>query len=561
VPRLIVLQGPDKGRTFQTGDEPVVLGRSSEQAPLTDNTVSRRHAELRLVDGAWVIEDLGSSNGTYVNGVRIAKPTRLKRGDQIRLGSTLLVFAGDEDGQKQAETVRGLVDLDGAGKYVDSAIMASIPSNEDSVIIAAPETADAVRAWRVMYSLSETLGSMFSEQELLERVMDIIFEQVPVDRGFILMLDVESQQLVPKVVRYRTRHGRGKQKQPITTSRRIIDHVVHNREAVLCTNAMTDRRFAAAGNKKEGSIHDYGLRSVICAPIMARDSLLGVIHIDCSMSAHTYNEEQLRLITAIGYQTGLALENLKLLATRMQHERLVAAGETVAYLSHYIKNILQGLRSGADLVEMGLGKGRMEIIRQGWQIVNRNLEKIYNLTMNMLAFSKEREPRLEYVQLNHVVDEAVQLAQRTADERGIMLLTDLEENMPPITIDSDGIMQVVLNIVMNALDAAPRESGIVHVRTRYEAADKIAVISISDNGPGIPEDQLKHIFKPFHSTKGNAGTGLGLAVAKKIVEEHRGRIDVQTSPDEGTIFEIRLPAAEGAALDSAKTMGPVSRGR
>ncbi len=559
MPKLVVLQGPDKGRTFQTGEESFVLGRSSEQALLTDNTISRHHAELCRVDGAWLLEDRGSSNGTYLNGVRVAKPVRVKRGDQIRLGSTLLVFAGDE--QNEA-VVRGLVDLDAGGKYVDSAIMASIPSNEDSVIIAAPETADAVRAWRVMYSLAETLSSTLSEQEMLERVMDVIFEQVPVDRGFILMRDRSSEDMIAQVVRFRTRGGRGNsdEKQPITTSHRIIDHVTHKHEAVLCTNAMTDRRFAAVGASNQGSIHDFSLRSVICAPIIARNELLGVIHVDSSMSAHTYNEEQLRLITAIGYQTGLALENLQLLASRMQQERLAAVGETVAYLSHHIKNILQGMRSGADLLELGLAKKREEQVHQGWGIVRRNLDKVMDLTMNMLAFSKDRQPRLDFVQINHVVNEVVELAQHTADERHIMLLSDLEENIPPILMDADGIQRALLNIVMNALDAVAHDEGIVHVKTRYDAAKKVATMSVHDNGPGIPENHIAAMFQPFHSTKGNAGTGLGLAVAKKVLDEHRGRIEVTSNQIEGTIFSLQLPAADGVKFDSTDTMGAIPRG-
>ncbi len=558
MPRLVVLQGPDKGRTFQTGEDAFSLGRSSEQAMLTDNTVSRHHAAVRQIDNTWMIEDCGSSNGTYLNGVRVTKPTRVKRGDQIRLGSTLLVFASDESSDTG---IRGLVDFDAGGKYVDSAIMASLPSNEDSVIIAAPETADAVRAWRVMYSLAETLSSMLSEQELLERVMDVIQEQVPVDRGFILMKDSQTEDLIPHVVRYSVgSDGENGDKPSITTSHRIIDHVSHKHEAVLCTNAMTDRRFAAVGGKNEGSIHDYSLRSVICAPIVARDELLGVIHIDSSMSAHTYNEEQLRLITAIGYQAGLALENLNLLAMRMQQERLAAAGETVAYLSHHIKNILQGMRSGADLLELGLSKRREDQIRQGWGIVHRNLDKVFDLTMNMLAFSKERQPRLEYVQLNHLVNEAVEMAQHTADERHIMLLSDLEENIPPILLDADGIGRALLNIVMNALDAVARDEGIVHVKTHYDAAQRIATISVHDNGPGISDSNLATIFQPFHSTKGNAGTGLGLAVAKKVMDEHRGRIDVTSSAIEGTVFSLQLPAAEGVRFDSTDTLGAFPRG-
>ncbi len=559
MPKLVVLQGPDKGRTFQTGDESFVLGRSSEQALLSDNTISRHHAELQKVSGVWLLEDRGSSNGTYLNGVRVTKPTRLKRGDQIRLGSTLLVFAGEEQGEA---SVRGLVDLDAGGKYVDSAIMATIPSNEDSVIIAAPETADAVRAWRVMYSLAETLGSILSEHELLERVMDVIFEQVPVDRGFILMKDIQTEDLIAHVVRYRTRGGHNgpNEKQPITTSHRIIDHVAHKHEAVLCTNAMTDRRFSAVGaTTNQGSIHDFSLRSVICAPIIAHGELLGVIHIDSSMSLHTYNEEQLRLITVIGYQTGLALENVQLLASRMQHERLAAAGETVAYLSHHIKNILQGMRSGADLLELGLAKNRDEQVRQGWGIVHRNLDKIFDLTMNMLAFSKDRQPRLDFVQLNHVVNEVVELAQHTADERHIMLLADLEENIPPIMMDADGINRGLLNIVINALDAVPHDEGIVHVKTHYDASKKIATISVHDNGPGIPEDQMAAIFQPFHSSKGNAGTGLGLAVAKKVIDEHRGRIEVTSNPVDGTVFSLQIPAAEGVKFDGTDTMGTIPR--
>ncbi len=284
-----------------------------------------------------------------------------------------------------------------------------------------------------------------------------------------------------------------------------------------------------------------------------------MIHIDCSMTAHTYNEEQLRLITAIGYQTGLALENLQLVAMRMQQERLAAAGETVAYLSHHIKNILQGMRSGADLLEMGLAKRREPQVRQGWAIVHRNLDKVFDLTMNMLAFSKERQPRLEFVQLNHLANEAVELAQHTADERHIMLLSDLEENIPPILMDADGISRALLNIVMNALDAVQHDEGIVQVKTHFDPAKKIATVSVHDNGPGIPENQMATIFQPFHSTKGNAGTGLGLTVAKKVMDEHRGRIEVHSSSTDGTTFLLHIPAAEGVRFDSTETMGAVQR--
>lgn len=96
LPTLHVLQGPDKGRTYDTPSEPAIIGRSSDQIQLTDNSASRRHAEIRPANGTWMLEDLNSSNGTYLNGQRIVAAAELKHGDQIKVGSTLLVFSGQE---------------------------------------------------------------------------------------------------------------------------------------------------------------------------------------------------------------------------------------------------------------------------------------------------------------------------------------------------------------------------------------------------------------------------------------------------------------------------------
>jgi signal transduction histidine kinase len=295
---------------------------------------------------------------------------------------------------------------------------------------------------------------------------------------------------------------------------------------------------------------------VICVPLIAREDLLGVIHLDCSSSTHTYGEDQLRLITAIGYVAGLAVENARLVESRLQNERLAATGETVAYLSHSIKNILQGLRGGADVVENGLTATDLSMVGTGWQIVSRSLDKILNMSMNMLAFSKDREPRREYVQLNHVVAEAASLAQPHADHRSVMLLSDTDDPLPAISIDADGIGQVALNIIHNAIDAAAPQKGRVNVKTSFDASKNEALIRVSDNGPGIPPDVMPTIFEPFKSTKGHAGTGLGLAVAHKIVREHNGTIEVSTDPDGGTVFTIRLPASGDTGSASAETFIP-----
>ena len=560
VATLHVLQGPDKGRTYTFHGEPTLLGRKSTQAPLTDNAASRRHAELVPDNGRWVLHDLKSANGTHVNGERIDTPIVLKHGDQIKIGSTLLVFTGDESteqfmGQRASAD---LVDLDGGGRPVDSSILKAIPANEDSVILAAPEAEEAVRAWRVMYQLASAIGTVVDPAEFMARVMDIICDHVQVDRAFVLMKDEESGELIPQVVRYQTKKkGRPA---PITTSRTIIRHVLQKKEGILCTNAMKDQRFtgddAASTSGKEDSIHNYNLRSVICVPIMAHEEVQGIIHLDSSMSSYTFTHEQLRLTTVIGHISGVAIENAKLMRSRMQNERLTATGETVAYLSHYIKNVLQGLRSGADVLEMGLKREHLETVSEGWRIMQRNLDKTFHLTSNMLAFSKNREPRIAQAQLNKVVQDAVNTCQWQADQKEQMLLTDLDE-LPAIPLDIDGVNQVVVNIITNAIDAAPKKEGIVNVRTIYDFPNGQAVISIQDNGPGIDEEVRDKMFEPFVSSKGHGGTGLGLAVANKIVKEMNGHIEVTGEEGEGTTFLVKLPAVHAQLFDSEMTQGPI----
>src|SRR5205823_13600807 len=157
-------------------------------------------------------------------------------------------------------------------------------------------------------------------------------------------------------------------------------------------------------------------RSALCVPIRARrlddregNDIIGVIYIDSSVKNYTYSPDQLRLLTAIGMQAGMAIQNAKLYQQGLAAERLAAVGETTAALSHSIKNILQALRGGADVVEMGLKATNINQATKGWRIVERNLDKIYNLTMNLLSYSKPREPQLEPVNPKKLIDECLEL--------------------------------------------------------------------------------------------------------------------------------------------------------
>ncbi|MFH1419793.1 MAG: ATP-binding protein [Planctomycetota bacterium] len=557
MPSLMILQGPDKGRRLQTrGDTLVLLGRASDLLPLTDYTVSRRHAELRRTGRGWRIEDIKSANGTYLNGKRLERPTRLKHGDQIKMGSTLIVWDGSEDKSldvsgEGATIIADLVDLDAGSRRQDASIIGSVASGDDSMILASPAAAEAVRSWRVVSTLLEAVGAVDSPHQLIERVMDVVFEEVPADRGFILMKQEKRGRFETEVVRH-SAESRDK----IRASRTIVDHVIQNREGVLCSDATSDARFSSAD--QSDSIHAMGLQSIICVPMIAREEVLGVIYVDSAMSKHIYTEEQLRLVASIGQMAALAIEDAKLVSERMRTERLAAAGETVAALSHYIKNILQGMRGGSDVVGMGLQSRQLDTVNEGWQIVNRNLDKIYSLTLNMLAFAKRREPRLELTQLGPLVLDVIKLVQHRADEKAVMLNCSVADTMPPILMDETGIHQVVMNIVTNAIDAVPKTTGVVNVGVYYDAEDQTAALTVGDNGLGIPKDVKDRVFEAFYSTKGHGGTGLGLAVAKKIVDEHQGLIEVNSVENEGTLIRVILPADSRKQLTGDGTHGPAA---
>ena len=595
------MSGRDRGKRFALPDGVSVIGRDSKRLPLRDETCSRRHAEIGPAGGGdragWEIKDLGSSNGTFVNGNRVLGSVPLHLGDQVRLGRTRMVFSA-QPGIRPGTTPR----FAGPEEGMDSSILGSIRSTplapsrrptdgsgsgEDSMMdsIFGDDAAAGGRAAHknltTLYRLSAALGSSFSEARVMEVVMDLVFDSIHADRGIGLLLDPRTGEPVPVVTRTRDTADdeADGENDPVPASRTIVNHVLERDEAVLCNNALGDRRF-----KNGKSVQHMRIRSALCVPIRTRrldlkaeldadpgtdpmqatmsdldapEQTLGVIYVDASHGKLTFTEDHLRLLTAIGWQAGLALQNAKLYRQNLQAERLAAVGETTAALSHGIKNILQALRGGADNVEMGFERGNLRQAQKGWNIVDRNLGRIYQLTMNLLAWSKPRKPRFEMMSPRALIDECLELVAQSARDRGVMALADVPEDLPAVPLDQSGMHQVLMNLLTNALeafdDASDREK-VVTVGCDYEADLRRLTISVSDTGAGISESMSEHLFELFHSTKGNRGTGLGLPVVKKIVQEHEGTIRVDSKPDEGTTFTIQLPVNSRALGDPGGTL-------
>ncbi len=562
---LTVIQGPDKGKTFALPlNEPQLIGRSSEALPTTDTTVSRRHAELTPDEGDWYIRDLDSQNGTYVNGVRIPERTRLRLGDQIRTGSTLWMFGRREDDDSR-DVIR-IVRPD----QMDTQVERMLASNDDSVILAEPEPRTAaVHHLQVIYRLTALTAQTTVREELLAGVMELVFNEFQPERGFILLNDEPAgpadpgakarggvsggaipQTPRPVVVKYRTA-PKDKKDARIHVSKTILQHAMTGSEGVLSSNAMSDPRFA-----KGDSVQQFHIRSALCSPIEFGDRKFGAIYVDSSIANYTFTPEQLALLNAIARHTGLALANAEGFAKRLQTERLAAIGETVASLSHSIKNILQGLRGGADVVEMGLKKEDLKIARGGWAILKRNIDRIMGLTLNMLAYSARRTLEYELTKVGALLEDCAQLLHDQCVARGVALIIDADPEMPPVQMDPSLMHQALVNLMGNAVEAVEPQTGAVTVKASYmpgQGASRAMVrIDVIDNGPGIAADRHQSIFQPFQTTKGLRGTGLGLAVTKRIIEEHGGRIRLESVAGRGATFSVILPA-DGQRIDPSAT--------
>lgn len=557
---LTIVQGPDKGKAFNIPpNEPQLIGRSSEALRITDSTVSRRHAELTPDSGQWYIRDLKSHNGTYVNGVRISSRTRLKIGDEIRAGATVFAFGG-VNSHPETDIVEIL-----RPEEIDAEIEHALASNDDSVLMAEPEPRIAANEHlKLLMQASEIATDSIDQQELLAAILELVFDQFEPEKGVILIAPDKYHSPRPVVVKYMT-PPKGSDEAKIQLSQTILQHAMVKKESILSSNAMADPRFKAGD-----SIQRLGIRSAMCSPIVFRDRVFGAIYIDSSIVNYTFTADQLALLNAVGQQTGLAMANLELVGEQLHTERLAVIGETVASLSHSIKNILQGLRGGADVVEMGLKKDDLKIAKGGWGILKRNLDRIMGLTLNMLAFSRQQNIEIELTKLGPLIEECAELLEGLCQTRQVPLIVDVDSDIPPVPVDPNLIHQALMNLMTNAVEAVEPKTGAVTVRVDYHpkgrpnadgsrkpkpkgSSGAEVEISIIDNGPGIPEDRREWIFEPFNTTKGMRGTGLGLAVTKRIVEDHQGSITALETKGGGATMRILLPADPAQLIDPSAT--------
>lgn len=240
------------------------------------------------------------------------------------------------------------------------------------------------------------------------------------------------------------------------------------------------------------------------------------------------------------------LREIKRLERELIHsERLAAVGQTVAGMAHCIKNILHGFKGGSYLVDIGLDKNDPDKLKTGWKMVQRNIERTSELVLDLLSYSKEREPEYQICSPSDIAADVCELLRETAAENEVELVADVDLSIGEVSMDGRSVHRALMNLVSNGIDACVMDEDMtkqhrVTVKTAREE-DGVVSFEVTDSGCGMTDEVKDRLFTSFFSTKGARGTGLGLLVTRKLIEEHKGTIEVDSQLGKGTTFTLKLP--------------------
>lgn len=526
--KILVLEEGEKVNEVTVKQDTYVLGRHDTcDIVLEDKTISRKHARLEIREDEAFIEDLGSRNGTYLNGQKMAR-RQVTSGDIIVIGKFSVRLEG------LASSTREPAAAPSAKPPSEATILTSLDASKigrgEDIKEGEVDPRAATERLSTLYELGQKLCGRLGIGDIARTFLDMLFRVFEkADRAVVLVEDRMSRELVP--IAATDQKGESGE---IRLSTTVVNAVLKEKCAVLCSDTRTDERFA-----ESRSLQDLRIRSIMCAPLLAADTVIGMVEVSSGKGGITFSEDDLRLLTGLSSEVSIALENARLYDEVEQSKRLAAIGQTVSGVAHCVKNVLNGIDGGLFIAQRALEANNSEKLEKGWDMLNRNAGFLKTLVLDMLDYSKQREPEYEEVDLAAYMEELRSFVADRASAMNVSLTFSTDESLRTVKLDVRRSKRALLNIVGNAIEATP-EGGRVNVSAVRRPPDTFDVI-VADTGTGIPADKLDTIFEPFFSTKGSKGTGLGLPVTKKIIEEHGGTIDIQSKEGEGTTFTITLP--------------------
>lgn len=475
----------------------MVMGRQAQcDIVLPDGMVSRAHLRVQRDEDGWWVEDLGSSHGTFHGEERLGRML-------WEPGSTIQIADGAYYLTLKRETAA---------------------------------SASEINLHAILQTATLLTGQVELD-DLLEQTLDRLLYISGTDRGFIML--PEQGDLVVKVQR-NLASGISHLAEDIQLSMSSVKQVYEQGEPVWIRNVASDDSL-----KLRQSVVNLQIKTILCLPMTVQGERIGVLYLD---SRRVVTEPVDRAtFEAIVSLCAIAIERTRLAEASLHNQVLATVGQVASSIVHDFRNGLFVIAGHAQL--LGLTAADASTRHHLDQILG-TADRLSQLSMDILDYSRVREPRLERVELGPFLEAQAEPLQPRVQEAEVTLVC--QGPSCQANIDQHRFNRVIENLLGNALDAlAGQEGGKVILRWE-PAADGGVEIQVIDNGKGIPRKIQRRIFEPFFSHGKARGTGLGMATVKRIMEEHGGTIDVASEEGKGTTITLRLP---GPPRDGSKATG------
>jgi K+-sensing histidine kinase KdpD len=379
----------------------------------------------------------------------------------------------------------------------------------------------------LLVEASRMVNSSLELDRLLVIVLDIAARTIKADRGTLYLIDAEKQELWSKIVQ-----GRNMREIRLAVGKGLAGYVAQTGETINIADAYKDPRFNPEIDHKSG----YRTHNVLCMPMRNKErNIVGVFQF-LNKRAGPFTEEDVAFIDGFSVHAALAIENAHLVRRLVDNERLSAVGRMASTIIHDIKNPMNTLRLYAPVIKSKTGNE--EASRYADEIM-RQVDRFVHMTQDILDYSRGiSDMHPVTVPLGDTMNDVLNFLELELSRKNVTLSRTLAYT-GMISMDVEKMIRVFYNLATNAVDAMPK-GGSLSVGTSREA-DGIHIV-FADTGQGMPEEVRSRMFEPFFTHGKKHGTGLGLAIVKKIIDDHKGSIEVASEARKGTTFTIRLPA-------------------
>ncbi len=526
------------------------IGRASEdgnQVRIDDRHISRQHACIHRDEGQYVIEDLDSRNGTFLNQKRIDRAP-LNSHDKISIGRHRYLFlvqpypAGAPPRQPPQEATAtvsiSLEELDLSAVWAQNASEATHGFlNRNATATADSEKADALAHQRLslLYRLSEDLNAADKSGDVHAKGIELVMQAIPAAE-FALVARPATAHAGFNIEAIQFRQRQSDDDKPVPVSQTVFDWVFREKVALVSQNLGADQRF-----QDSESIQIHDLRSIVCVPIAEKEEVFGLLYAQANNLLSPFNRDDAEFVSAVANEMALNIANIRLQRQMLRSTRMAAIGLTVSNLAHNIKNLLAVNQTAIQLMDTYVRAKDFDHIEKKWHWIKDSLEGISNLSADLLSYAREDQLWIKPIEVNQAILASRQIFDESTSQADVQIAYALTPDDPTWRLDEGQFQQALLNLVLNAADALKDSSaGRILIGTAIGRGGEL-LVSVTDDGCGIPAKNMSKVMDLFFSTKGSKGTGLGLPMVNKFVEKSGGELRIESEEGKGSVFTMAFP--------------------